>query len=31
MVTDVEIEREFEEFSVSIDDLSVLDKCRYLV
>ncbi|XP_058947693.2 DNA polymerase alpha subunit B [Pocillopora verrucosa] len=30
MVTDVEIEREFEEFSVSIDDLSVLDKLKEL-
>ena len=28
MVTDEDIEREFEEFSVSIDDLTVLDKCR---
>ena len=28
MLTDEEIQREFEEFSVSIDDLTVLDKCR---
>ncbi|XP_020622597.1 DNA polymerase alpha subunit B-like isoform X1 [Orbicella faveolata] len=28
MVTDQEIEREFEEFSVTIDDLSVLDKLK---
>ena len=31
MVTDQDIEREFEEFSVSIDDLTVLDKCRLLI
>ncbi|KAL9953110.1 hypothetical protein ACROYT_G040470 [Oculina patagonica] len=28
MVTDQEIEREFEEFSVTIDDLSILDKLK---
>ncbi|KAJ7373412.1 DNA polymerase alpha subunit B [Desmophyllum pertusum] len=28
MVTEREIEREFEEFSVSIDDLSILDKLK---
>ncbi|XP_068731616.1 DNA polymerase alpha subunit B-like [Montipora capricornis] len=30
MVTDEDIEREFEEFSVSIDDLTVLDKLKQL-